>query len=54
MLTQHDKFDSKKLEISFYDASYLGLAHKEKAFLITADKRLLKECQKNFKWIRQL
>jgi len=42
----------RKQKISFYDASYLGLAHKEKAFLIIADKSLLKACQKDFKWIR--
>jgi len=45
---------TQKYDISFYDASYLGLAHKEKAFLITADSRLLKACQKDFKWIRPL
>ena len=45
---------AQKYDISFYDASYLGLAHREKAFLITADNRLLKACQKDFKWIRPL
>ena len=45
---------TQKYNISFYDASYLGLAHKEKAFLITADNRRLKACQNDFKWIRQL
>ena len=45
---------TRKYDISFYDASYLDLAHKEKAFLITADNRLLEACQKDFKWIRPL
>ncbi|HZX10206.1 MAG TPA: type II toxin-antitoxin system VapC family toxin [Acidobacteriota bacterium] len=45
---------TQKYDISFYDASYLGLAHKEKTFLITADNRLLKACEKDFKWIKQL
>jgi predicted nucleic acid-binding protein len=45
---------AQKYGISFYDASYLGLAYREKAFLITADNRLLKTCQKGFKWIRPL
>jgi predicted nucleic acid-binding protein len=49
-----NKKSSKDLDISFYDASYLGLAHKEKAFLITADKILLKSCQKDFKWVKPL
>ena len=45
---------AQKYGISIFDASFLGPTHREKAFLITADNRLLKACQKDFVWIKQL
>ncbi|MFW6129255.1 MAG: type II toxin-antitoxin system VapC family toxin [Candidatus Aminicenantaceae bacterium] len=45
---------SQKYNLSIYDASYLGLASKQKVPFITADESLYKACRKDFRWIRQL